>query len=117
MRAKDVLGADGEQWAAEYLTESGMVVLDRNWRCRDGEIDIVAADRDVLVVCEVKTRSGPSFGLPLEAVGAAKVARLHRLGHRYRVAKRAWAPVRVDLIGILAAQGRPVDLEHLRGVG
>ena len=57
MRAKDGLGAYGEQVAAAHLVASGMTVLERNWRCPQGEIDIVARDGDVLVVCEVKTRS------------------------------------------------------------
>ena len=56
MRAKDAVGRYGEDVAARHLTEAGLVVLARNWRCREGEIDIVARDGDVLVVCEVKTR-------------------------------------------------------------
>ena len=51
------LGRRGENLAADYLTERGLVVLSRNWRCRDGELDIVATDGSTLVVCEVKTRS------------------------------------------------------------
>src|SRR6266567_4376014 len=79
MRAKDVLGKEGEQAAADYLTERGFRILDRNWRCADGEIDIVAVDRHSLVVCEVKTRSGTGYGTPLEAVGRAKQRRLRQL--------------------------------------
>jgi putative endonuclease len=57
MRAKDVLGRSGEQAAADYLEAEGFRILERNWRCADGEIDIVAVDRHTFVVCEVKTRS------------------------------------------------------------
>jgi len=57
MRAKDALGQSGEQAASEYLESCGMRILDRNWRSADGEIDIVAVDRRVLVVCEVKSRT------------------------------------------------------------
>jgi putative endonuclease len=62
---KDDLGRSGEQVAAEYLERAGLRVLDRNWRSATGEIDIVAVERRVLVVCEVKTRSGTGFGTPL----------------------------------------------------
>ena len=79
MGAKDVLGKEGEQAAVSYLERCGFRILDRNWRCADGEIDIVAADRHTFVVCEVKTRSGTRFGTPLEAVGQAKRRRLRRL--------------------------------------
>src|SRR5262249_59826134 len=72
MHAKDVLGRDGEQAAVNYLESCGFRILDRNWRCADGEIDIVAADRRTFVVCEVKTRSGTRVGTPLDAVGHAK---------------------------------------------
>jgi putative endonuclease len=65
---KDDLGRTGEQVAAEYLERAGLRVLDRNWRSATGEIDIVATERRVLVVCEVKTRSGTGFGTPLEAI-------------------------------------------------
>lgn len=117
MRAKDALGRYGEELAARHLTEAGFVVLDRNWRCAGGEIDIVARDNDVLVVCEVKTRSGLAFGSPLEAVTVAKAARLRRLA-------AAWlsehpvrpAEVRIDVVGIVKSRRGPAEVEHLRGV-
>ena len=68
MHPKDALGRHGEQLAADYLQRAGFRILDRNYRCSDGEIDIVAADRRVLVACEVKTRSGLRYGTPVEAV-------------------------------------------------
>ena len=71
MADKDELGRLGERLAAEYLQQAGMRILDRNWRCAEGELDIVAAERRVLVACEVKTRSGLGFGSPLEAVSRA----------------------------------------------
>ena len=79
MNAKDALGREGEQVAAEYLERAGLRVLDRNWRCAEGEIDIVAAERQVMVVCEVKTRSSTRYGTPLEAITRSKRARLRRL--------------------------------------
>ena len=72
-------GGYGEAYAARYLTGIGMVVLDRNWRCELGELDLVLRDGRVLVFCEVKTRASAAFGSPLESVTPAKVARLRRL--------------------------------------
>jgi putative endonuclease len=61
-------GVRGEDLAARYLESRGLVVLDRNWRCPEGELDLVATDRRRLIVCEVKTRSSTAFGHPAEAV-------------------------------------------------
>ncbi len=75
-RQRLATGGYGEASAAHYLVEQGMVVLDRNWRCSAGEIDLVLRDGSVLVFCEVKTRASAAFGAPLEAVTPAKLARL-----------------------------------------
>ena len=77
-------------------------MLDRNWRCADGEIDIVAAERRVLVVCEVKTRSGTRYGTPLEAISRKKRGRLRRLAVRWVVAHGVlFDEIRIDVIGVL----------------
>lgn len=73
------LGRYGEEVAAAHLVAAGLTIVDRNWRCREGEVDIIALDGDVLVMCEVKTRRGVGFGTPLDAVTPAKAARLRRL--------------------------------------
>ena len=73
MRVKDAVGRFGEQVAVEHLQDAGVTILDRNWRCREGELDIVARDGDTLVFVEVKTRSSSAFGLPAGAVSARKV--------------------------------------------
>lgn len=117
MRAKDAVGAYGERVAAAHLVAAGMVVLDRNWRCPSGELDIVARDGDVLVFCEVKTRSGEGYGLPLEGVTPRKAARLRRLA-------AAWihehdlhvADVRIDLVGVLRSRRGAAEVDHVRGV-
>ena len=115
MRAKDAWGRYGEELAAQHLQNQGFVVLDRNWRCDVGEIDIVARDGDTLVVCEVKTRSGSGFGSPLEAVTAVKAARLRRLAACWlRTHEVRPAEVRIDLVGVLAGKGAPT-VEHVRG--
>ncbi|MFR9795816.1 YraN family protein [Streptomyces sp. MS06] len=117
--ARGALGRYGESLAARRLAESGMTVLQRNWRCgRAGEIDIVARDGDAVVVCEVKTRSGGRFQHPLAAVTPAKADRLRRLAERW-IQQHGGAPpggVRLDVVGVLLpARGAPV-VEHVRGV-
>lgn len=118
MRAKDVLGRRGEELAADYLEAHGMRIMDRNWRCPEGEIDIVALDGDALVIAEVKTRKSLDFGHPFEAVGAAKLARLQRLAAAWCRQHATPAPLRrVDVVAVLDdGTGVPV-VEHLKGVG
>ncbi len=117
MRAKDALGDYGERVAVTHLRRCGMAVLERRWRCRIGEIDIVALDGPCLVVCEVKTRRSAVAGLPLEAVTATKLARLRRLAAAWLDAHEGGYPeVRIDVVGVLLPRrGGPV-VEHLRGV-
>lgn len=118
MRAKDQLGRRGEQVAAEYLERAGFRILDRNWRCAEGEIDIVAAERRVLVVCEVKTRSGTRYGTPAEAISRAKRNRLRRLAVRWLVAHGVlFDEVRVDVLGLVPDRSGKFTIEHVRGVG
>lgn len=110
------LGAWGERLAADYLRRRGMVVLERNWRCPQGEIDIVARDGGCLVVCEVKTRSGPAFGGPLHAVGWRKQARLRRLAAAWLAEHGGGVDaVRIDVVGVLRPPaGRP-RVVHVEG--
>jgi putative endonuclease len=118
MRAKDVLGRSGEQAAAEYLESCGRRILDRNWRSADGEIDIVAVERHVLVVCEVKSRTSVHYGSPLEAVSRAKRARLRRLAVQWLNAHGVrFDQVRVDVVGLVYEGTGGFTIEHIRGVG
>lgn len=116
MRAKDSLGRYGERLAAQELAAAGYRLLDRNWRCELGEIDLVARDGDTLVVCEVKTRTSNAYGTPLEAVDWRKVQRLHRLGLRWLRAHELHAPIRVDVVAVLVPRSGPISLEHLRDI-
>lgn len=120
------LGRYGEGVAADHLIASGLTVLARNWRCREGEVDIVALDGDVLVMCEVKTRRGVGFGTPLDAVTPVKAARLRRLACRWLADQRAgvvegtaefarYAEVRFDVVSVLRPLSGPTVVEHLRG--
>jgi putative endonuclease len=117
MAAKDVLGRRGEDLAAAYLEEQGLVVLSRNWRCRHGEIDLVATDATRLVVCEVKTRSGSRYGIPAEAVTRRKVARIRRVTGAWLAAHRVyWVEVRFDVLAVTAEPGHPATVQHYRAV-
>ena len=118
MNPKDVLGRQGEQLAVEHLQRAGLRILDRNWRCAEGEVDIVAAERRTLVICEVKTRSGVRYGTPLEAITRQKRNRLRRLAIRWVVAHGVlFDEVRVDVVGVLRAESGSFTVEHVRGVG
>jgi putative endonuclease len=89
-------------------------VLDRNWRCPDGELDLIARDPTRLVFCEVKTRSSEEFGTPAEAVTPAKKARVRALARRWQDEHGVRAPeLRLDVVSVLAPPGGPVQLEHL----
>ena len=110
------LGRRGEDLAAFFLQGQGLTVLSRNWRCREGELDIVATDGIRLVVCEVKTRSSTDFGTPAEAVTREKAARIRRLAHRWLSAHRVpYCHTRFDLISVVWPGHGPARLEHLRG--
>ncbi len=117
-RQRQATGGYGEARASRHLVEQGMVVLDRNWRCEEGELDLVLRDGPTLVFCEVKTRTTAAFGGPLEAVTAAKVARIRRLGARW-IHEHGVRPgsVRLDLVGVLLDAAGQDRLEHVRGVG
>lgn len=118
MRVKDVLGRHGEQLAVRHLQADGCTVLDRNWRCREGELDIVAEEGATLVFCEVKTRRGEGFGGPLAAVTPAKARRLRTLALRWLAEHRPGAvELRFDVIAVLVPRDAPARVEHLRGVG
>ncbi|MDQ3663938.1 MAG: YraN family protein [Actinomycetota bacterium] len=112
------LGAFGEEVAAQHLVTQGMAILDRNWRCDIGEIDLVARDRDVLVVCEVKTRRGLGFGTPADAVTWDKLSRLRRLAARWLAEHPVGAvEVRIDVVEVLVLPNDGPRVEHLVGVG
>ena len=115
---KQALGAYGESVAARHLVEQGLVVVDRNWRCEEGEIDLVLRDGPVLVVCEVKTRSSLRYGTPHEAVTDIKVARLRRLATRWLEARGvAVRDIRIDMVGIVRPRRGASILDHVRGIG
>ncbi len=118
LHPKDVLGKQGEQMAASFVEAAGLRILSRNWRCADGELDIVAAERRTLVVCEVKTRSGRRYGTPLEAITREKRSRLRRLAVRWISAHDVvFDGIRIDAVAVTCDRGGNYAIEHVRGVG
>lgn len=119
MRAKDAVGRYGEQVAAQHLVSSGLAILDRNWRCKDGELDIVARDGDALVFVEVKTRSSTAYGDPAEAISAAKAARIRGLAMRWieqnrGLPSRYRKQLRFDVVSVLRSEAGKASVRHLR---
>ena len=116
MRTKTAVGKYGEDLAARYLTSNGFSVLERNWRCELGEIDIVAREGDTLVICEVKTRRGLNYGTPLEAITYKKLTTLRRLAGRWLQTHQVRAAaIRIDVVAIVFDNNTPPTVDHLRG--
>lgn len=111
------LGRYGEGVAAQHLESLGMVVLERNYWCRFGEIDIVARDGSTLVICEVKTRTSISHGTPFEAVTGRKAARLRRLAAHWLEEHAVEPPsVRIDVVSVLVPRRGAPCVERVAGV-
>lgn len=114
------IGALGEQLAVEHLQSVGLRVLTRNWRCRYGELDVIAADdaARTVVFVEVKTRTGEQFGGVAQAVTPEKVRRLRRLAGLWLAAQDAWwSAARIDVVGVRIGRQRTPEITHLQGVG
>ncbi|MCT2090137.1 MULTISPECIES: YraN family protein [Micrococcus] len=115
--AHTALGRYGEDLAARWLQDQGYRILDRNWRCPAGELDIVAEVQGWWVAVEVKTRRGVGYGEPFESINRRKLQRLHRLA-------RAWAAEhpgvshrdrwRVDAVSVLIPAGGGLKIELLK---
>ncbi|WP_235941424.1 YraN family protein [Paenibacillus puerhi] len=111
------LGMQGEAGAASYLQEQGMSILDRNWRCRTGEIDLIAEEKGILVFVEVRTRNlSGAFGTPQESVNLRKQRKMLETARVYihRHGKHE-SQVRFDVVSIrMAPDGTIAKLEHIR---
>lgn len=115
MRAKDAVGRYGENVAVRHLVDAGLKIVARNWRCAEGEIDIVAVDRGALVFCEVKTRSSARCGLPAESVTRRKADKLRRLALLWLQEHPAGGvDVRFDVVSVMTSPAGAAVVEHLR---
>jgi len=111
----NALGRFGEDVAAAHLIDDGWTILDRNWRCRSGELDIVARDRTAVVFVEVKTRSGVGYGSPIEAITPVKAARLRSLALEWLAVRRiSVRTLRFDVVSVLRTD-TGVEIDHVRG--
>ena len=111
------LGARGEAIAVDWLERHGYEIVDRNWRCARGELDIVARSAEDLVFVEVKTRAGASTGHPLEAVTPQKLSRLRRLVQAWFAAhpEHSARAIRIDAVAVHVMGDRSV-IEHIEAV-
>ena len=98
------VGQRGEQYAAEYLKQHGFRILDRNYHCRYGEVDLVAEDAKYLVFVEVKTRSGTRFGTPAQAVTAEKQRKLTITAQRWLMTHETQRQPRFDVIEVYVSR-------------
>ena len=116
MAEKIDLGKSGEALIAEYLGKKGYLIIDRNWRTKGGEIDLIASTQDgVIVFVEVKTRSSVSFGHPLEAINPDKQSRLMRLALAWLLAHKKWSnPYRIDCAAVIMSN--PPQIDYRAGV-
>jgi putative endonuclease len=107
------LGRRGEDLAARLLASKGYQIVARNWRCKVGELDLVAKDGDCLAFVEVRTRRGRVMGSPEESITAAKQARLIDLAQAYVQAEEWFGPWRIDVVAIeMDRRGRLLRMEH-----
>ena len=107
MNARAGLGRDGEEIAERLYRKMGFRVLDRNFRCKAGEIDLVARRGPLIVFCEVKSRRTDRWGEPAEAVGYAKQARLRRLAAVWLSERRPGSvDIRFDIVSVIVRRGR-----------
>ena len=115
MDSRSAFGRWGEDYAVSHLQAQGLQVLDRNWRCPHGELDVVALDVDgTLVFVEVKARQTARFGEPFEAVNQVKAQRIRKLALLWLAAHRRHGEVRFDVVSVVREPGLVPVLTHLR---
>lgn len=118
MTTNVALGRLGETLAAQHLAERGREILDRNWRCALGEIDLIVRDRDQLVCVEVKTRRSLRAGHPLEAITPEKLRRMRLLAREWALAHPQYrGPLRLDVLSVVISGHRAPEILCVEGVG
>ena len=115
-RQRQTLGRLGENEAVSYLKKHGYRLLQRNYRCRLGEIDIIVMDGETLVFVEVRCRSSGRFGLPQESIRWRKQSKLRKVAQYYlKAVQKEEAPVRFDVLALLFdRENQPVQVEHIK---
>jgi len=112
------LGENGEQFVADYLTKIGYQIMSRNWRVREGELDIVARDQNGLIIfVEVKTRTSIAFGDPLESIDRKKLFRIQKLALAWLATNlRLGNPYRIDSAGVIISRSGEISLDYRKGI-
>ena len=111
--AKQILGKEGERLAEDYLKRKGYKLVERNYRCSAGEVDLIVLDRRVIVFVEVKTRTGHGFGTPAEAVQPRKQRKMMQAAQFFLSEKKLHQrDARFDVVGISWPAREPV-VEHI----
>lgn len=110
------LGLKGEDEAVKYLQANGYRILERNYRCRIGEVDIIAMDRETLVFIEVKARTGTLFGYPQEAVSVKKQKKIRTVSRQFLYLKKIQdVNCRFDVLAIkMDNNWQPVSIDHIK---
>ncbi|MDW7739891.1 MAG: YraN family protein [Bacillota bacterium] len=119
-RQRQIVGMAGEKAAREFLEKAGYSIIEANYRCFLGEIDIIALKADTLIFAEVRTKTGLTFGRPEESVTKDKVYRLRRLAHHYLQSKhREERASRIDLIAVMLdrRENQVTEINHIKGIG
>lgn len=112
---RQAVGAYGERLAARHLEERGLVILARNWRCSDGEVDLILRDGDCVVFCEVKTRRTATYGPPAAAVDTRKMQKLRQLALRWLEENATRAPnIRFDVVEVHPQPRGAARVRHLK---
>jgi putative endonuclease len=111
------LGANGEEAVSQYLQQKGMRVIDRNWRIKGGEIDLVCDDHGAIVFVEVKTRTSNMYGTPFDAITPDKAFRLQRLALAWMAMNHRWGQdYRIDAAGVWMDGFGACEIEHRKAV-
>jgi putative endonuclease len=111
------LGANGEEAVSQYLQQKGMRVIDRNWRIKGGEIDLVCDDHGAIVFVEVKTRTSNMYGNPFDAITPDKAFRLQRLALAWMAMNHRWGQeYRIDAAGVWMDGFGACEIEHRKAV-
>ena len=116
MYERHLLGKNGEKAALEYLEKQGYTILEKNFSCRQGEIDIIALDEDYIVFFEIKSRTSTEYGLPSEAVTEKKIKHILKAASYYLYKHHLEnANIRIDVIEVYVRKGN-YNINHLKQI-
>ncbi len=116
---RQLVGQKGEQAARDYLEQHGYSIIETNYRCRLGEIDIIARDGEMVVIVEVRTKTGLAFGRPEESINQEKARKLQRLALQYIQSNyHREVSSRIDLVAVMIekSSGLVKDIKHIKNI-